>query len=83
MQEIARDSSVYSVKSVTVVEIMGRDAGWLTASTCVLKANDENAPHLIYLPETPFSVERFLEDVKRMLVEHNAVVVAVSGRIKT
>ena len=82
VQEIARDSSVYSVKSVTVVEIMGRDAGWLTTSTCVLKANDENAPHLIYLPETPFSVERFLEDVKRMLVEHNAVVVAVSEGLK-
>lgn len=82
VQEIARDSSVYSVKSVTVVEIMGRDAGWLTASTCVLKANDENAPHLIYLPETPFSVERFLEDVKRMLVEHNAVVVAASEGLK-
>ena len=82
VQEIARDSSVYSVKSVTVVEIMGRDAGWLTASTCVLKANDENAPHIIYLPETPFSVERFLEDVKRMLVEHNAVVVAVSEGLK-
>ena len=82
VQEIARDSSVYSVKSVTVVEIMGRDAGWLTASTCVLKANDENAPHLIYLRETPFSVERFLEDVKRMLVEHNAVVVAVSEGLK-
>lgn len=82
VQEIARDSSVYSVKSVTVVEIMGRDAGWLTASTCVLKANDENAPHLIYLPETPFSVERFIEDVKRMLVEHNAVVVAVSEGLK-
>lgn len=82
VQEIARDSSVYSVKSVTVVEIMGRDAGWLTASTCVLKANDENAPHLIYLPETPFSVDRFLEDVKRMLVEHNAVVVAVSEGLK-
>lgn len=82
VQEIARDSSVYSVKSVTVVEIMGRDAGWLTASTCVLKANDENVPHLIYLPETPFSVERFLEDVKRMLVEHNAVVVAVSEGLK-
>lgn len=82
VQEIARDSSVYSVKSVTIVEIMGRDAGWLTASTCVLKANDENAPHLIYLPEAPFSVERFLEDVRRTMAEHNAVVVAVSEGLK-
>lgn len=82
IQEITRDSSVYSVKSVTIVEIMGRDAGWLTASTCVLKANDEHAPHLIYLPEAPFSVERFLEDVRRMLGEHKAVVIAVSEGLK-
>ena len=82
IQEISRDSSVYSVKSVTIVEIMGRDAGWLAASTCVLKANDENAPHLIYLPETPFSVERFLEDVRRMLGEHKAVIIAVSEGLK-
>ncbi len=82
MQEIIRDSSVYSAKSVTIVEIMGRDAGWLAASSCILKANDENAPHLIYLPETPFSIERFMEDVRRMLVEHKAVVIAVSEGLK-
>ena len=40
VQEIIRDSSVYSIESVTIVEIMGRHAGWLTASTCVLRAND-------------------------------------------
>ena len=45
VQEIIRDSSVYSIESVTIVEIMGRHAGWLTASTCVLRANDEIAPH--------------------------------------
>lgn len=82
IQEISRDSSVYSVKSVTIVEIMGRDAGWLAASTCVLKANDENAPHLIYLPEAPFCIERFLEDVRRMLGEHKAVIIAVSEGLK-
>ena len=82
LQEITRDSSVYSVKSVTIVEIMGRDAGWLAASACVLKANDENAPHLIYLPEAPFSIERFLEDVNRMLGEHKAVIIAVSEGLK-
>lgn len=43
VQEIIRDSSVYSIESVTIVEIMGRHAGWLTASTCVLRANDEIA----------------------------------------
>ena len=57
VQEIIRDSSVYSIESVTIVEIMGRHAGWLTASTCVLRANDEIAPHLIYLPENNFTAE--------------------------
>ena len=82
LQEIIRDSRVYSIPSVTIVEIMGRDAGWLAASACVLKANDENAPHLIYLPEAPFSIERFLEDVNRMLGEHKAVIIAVSEGLK-
>ena len=81
MQEIIRDSSVYSISSVTIVEIMGRDTGWLTASSAVLRANGEVAPHLIYLPETPFSVKRFLEDVKKAQKEHYAVIVAVSEGI--
>ncbi|MBR2088677.1 MAG: diphosphate--fructose-6-phosphate 1-phosphotransferase, partial [Oscillospiraceae bacterium] len=50
-QEIIRDSSVYSIPSVTIIEVMGRHSGWLTASTCILRANGEEAPHLIYLPE--------------------------------
>ena len=54
LQEIIRDSRVYSIPSVTIVEIMGRDAGWLTASSCVLRANGEPAPHMIYLPEVEF-----------------------------
>ena len=49
VQEIIRDSSVYSIESVTIVEIMGRHAGWLTASTCVLRANDEIALSLIHI----------------------------------
>ena len=61
MQEIIRDSSVYSIESVTIVEVMGRHAGWLKASSCVLRANDEIAPHLIYLPERKFSAEQFVE----------------------
>ena len=81
MQEILRDSSVYSISSVTIVEIMGRDTGWLTASTAVLRANGEVAPHLIYLPETPFSVQQFIEDVKRAKEKHFAVIVAVSEGI--
>lgn len=81
MQEIIRDSSVYSIASVTIVEIMGRDTGWLTASSAILRANGETAPHLIYLPEKPFSVKQFLEDVRKAQSEHYAVIVAVSEGI--
>ncbi len=77
-QEIIRDSSVYSIPSVTIIEVMGRHSGWLTASTCMLRANGEEAPHLIYLPESSFSAERFIEDVHRQMAKHKAVVVAVS-----
>ena len=81
IQEIVRDSSVYSIKSVTIVEIMGRDTGWLTASTAILRANGEVAPHLIYLPEKPFCVKQFLDDVRVALDKYYAVIVAVSEGI--
>lgn len=82
MQEIARDSAVYDLKSVVVVEIMGRHAGWLTASSGVLHANGETAPHLIYLPEGDFSAEKFLNDINAQLAVRNSVIVAVSEGIK-
>lgn len=81
MQEITRDSEVYDLKSVLIVEVMGRHAGWLTASTCVLHANGETAPHLIYLPEGEFTAEKFINDVKEKLEKHNSVIVAVSEGI--
>lgn len=81
VQEIIRDSSVYSMDSVTIIEIMGRHAGWLTASTCILRANGETAPHLIYLPEGKFSIDKFLEDVRDQRAKHKAVVVAISEGI--
>lgn len=82
VQEIIRDSSVYSIDSVTIIEIMGRHAGWLTASTCMLRANGEIAPHLIYLPESDFSQEKFLEDIKKQRAKHKAVIVAVSEGVQ-
>lgn len=82
MQEIIRDSSVYWLDSVTIVEIMGRDAGWLTASSGVLKVNGETAPHLIYLPEVPFDLETFVADIKDAQKQHKSVIVAVSEGLK-
>lgn len=78
MHEIIRDSSVYSMPSVTIVEIMGRHAGWLTASSAVLHALGETAPHLVYVPESDFSLEKFMQDVRQEMAKHKAVIVAVS-----
>ena len=82
MHEITRDSIVYSIPSVTIVEIMGRHAGWLTASSAVLHAMGETAPHLVYVPEIKFSLERFLADVRQEMSKHKAVIVAVSEGIE-
>jgi len=82
LREITRDSTVYSIPSVTVVEIMGRHAGWLTASTAILHALGETAPHLIYVPEVKFSIEKFLKDVRRQMTKHKAVIIAVSEGIE-
>ena len=82
MQEIIRDSSVYSIPSVTIAEIMGRHAGWLTASSAVLHGLGEAAPHLIYVPEAEFSLEKFMKDVRREMAKHKAVIVAVSEGIE-
>jgi len=82
MKEITRDSIVYSIPSVTIVEVMGRHAGWLTASTAVLHAMGETAPHLIYVPEVKFSLDNFLRDVRQELSKHKAVIVAVSEGIE-
>ena len=82
VQEITRDSSVYALPSVTIVEIMGRDTGWLTASSAVLRSNGEQAPHLIYLPEKAFSIKQFLDDIREVQKTHYAVIVAVSEGVE-
>ncbi len=82
MNEITRDSIVYSIPSVTIVEIMGRHAGWLTASSAVLHAMGETAPHLVYVPEVKFSIDSFLSDVRQEMAKHKAVIIAVSEGIE-
>ena len=82
VSEIIRDCAVYTVNAVTIVEIMGRDAGWLTAAAGLPKLLRRPAPDLIYLPEVPFSFDSFLEDVKKALDVHPNVVVAVSEGIR-
>ncbi len=83
VQEIARDSNVYSMPSVTIIEAMGRHAGWLAASAACIRVNGEQAPQLIYLPEAVFSSEKFISDVKEKMKEHKAVIAVVSEGVKT
>lgn len=80
--EIAHDTFIYKVKSVTVVEVMGRDAGWLTAASVLARNEYNTAPHLIYLPEHAFDLNEFLEDVKELLSRQHNVIVAVSEGIR-
>lgn len=81
MLEIAHDAYIYKIPAVIIVEIMGRDAGWLTASSALARTTYSQAPDLIYLPEVAFSKEQFLKDVKNKLTKQKTVIVAVSEGI--
>lgn len=82
MSEIACDCNVYAQPSITIVEIMGRDAGWLTASSALGRLNGDTAPDLIYLCERPFCVDQFLDDVREKMAEKHSIIIAVSEGIK-
>lgn len=82
LQEIIRDCAVYTTKAVTIVEIMGRDAGWLTASAALGRVVSGVAPDLVYLPERTFDLQEFFASVRAALEKHPNVVVAVSEGIR-
>lgn len=82
IKEIAADCAVYTTKAVTIVEMMGRDAGWLTCAAALPKYYDGLGADLIYLPEKPFDDDKFISDVKNELKKHPNVVVAVSEGIR-
>lgn len=83
-KEIIRDSNAleYGKGLVTVIEIMGRNAGWLTGAAALSKGEDCEGPDLIYLPELAFDVEKFVEKVRSLLEKKQSVVVAVSEGIR-
>lgn len=82
VREIAVDASVYdNKKSVTIVEIMGRHAGWLTAAAVLARKFEGDNPVLIYLPETAFDPEKFISDVKEALEKVPNPVVCISEGI--
>lgn len=82
VREIAIDASVYdNKKSVTIVEIMGRHAGWLTAASALARKFEGDNPVLIYLPEVAFNQEDFIEKVKHSLETTTNLIVCVSEGI--
>ena len=85
VKEVIRDGMSMKNKNglVTVIEIMGRDAGWLTGAAALAEGEDCPGPDAIYLPELPFDVEAFEKKVEMLLKVQNSVVVAVSEGIRT
>lgn len=81
-KEIIRDGLVYDYPVVSVIEVMGRNAGWLTAATALAKGEDCEGVDEIYLPERVFDVEKFVERVGALLKENRSVVIAVSEGVK-
>ncbi len=80
--EIERDCAVYDINAVTIVETMGRDAGWLTAASSLARNNGGCGPDLIYCCERYFEIEKFLETIEMKLKEKPNILVAVSEGLK-
>jgi ATP-dependent phosphofructokinase / diphosphate-dependent phosphofructokinase len=82
IKEVGLDARVYDYSTVTICELMGRNAGWITASSALAKKYEDDAPHYIYLPEVPFTFEQFDKDVRYAIEKYNYAVIAVSEGIK-
>ena len=82
ISEIVRDSNVYDLKSVTVVEIMGRNAGWLTAAAALAKNSLNDGADFILLPEIGLDLQGFIKILDEKLSNKNNIIVAVSEGLK-
>ena len=81
-KEVIRDGLVYDQQNVTLLEIMGRNAGWLTGAAALAKCEDCEGPDMIFLPEIPFDVENFMKKVEELHKRKKSVVVAISEGVK-
>lgn len=82
LKELVRDGLVYQNPVISVVEIMGRDAGWLTASACLVKDDDCEGVEMILLPELTVDIPHFLQKVGAIVQQGKSAVIAVSEGIK-
>ena len=83
MKEIIRDATTYSTDSINVVEIMGRDAGWLTCAATLSRSEDCAGPDIICLPEKVFDYNKFMSKITEIRKEKKVITIAVSEGIKT
>ncbi len=83
IKELSRDCVVQPIDVVTIVEIMGRNAGWLAAAAALAKGEDCEGADLIYLPETVFDIDKFLAKIEEIQKTKRQILVAVSEGIKT
>ncbi len=81
-KELVRDSKVYPTPYVTIVEIMGRNAGWLTAASTLSRSEDCEGVDMLALPEIDFEINTFLSRVEKLQKEKKSVLIAVSEGIK-
>ena len=83
-KEVIRDALglTYNKEMITIIEVMGRNAGWLTGATALSRTEEFDGPDLIYLPEIPFDIDKFLKKVKELLKKKHSIVIAVSEGIK-
>lgn len=80
-KEIIRDGLVYDLESVTIIEIMGRNAGWLTGAAALSNCEDCEGPDMIFLPEINFDMEQFIEKVRGLQKKKKSIVIAISEGI--
>ena len=81
--EAGRDTeALYTTDTCTILEVMGRNAGWIAAATGLAARSPEDAPHLIYMPEAAFSFEKLVNDVKEVLVNFGRVFIVAGEGLK-
>ena len=82
VRELARDSEVYNKPNITIVETMGRDAGWLGAASALAREKNEEAPDFILLPEVAYDEERLLRKTAELFEHKNSVVIVISEGVR-
>lgn len=83
VKQVAHDNRVYDMPSITIVEIMGRHAGWLAASAALANSKEEKYADIICLPEVKLDIDKLMEKIKELVSKKKCIVIALSEGVKT